>query len=145
MNKKTLLILTCALFLALAGLQAVAQSSDDQAASQPSSMSQAASDPSQAAADPEVRAKVQARLQQLSSELNLTDDQKAQLKPILQDEVQQLKAVHDDASLSPDQKKAKATDIRQSHKSQIGSILTPEQQKKLETIKETIKETSPKE
>jgi periplasmic protein CpxP/Spy len=133
MNKKTLLVLTCALFLAFAGLQGFAQSSADPAASQAaSSMSQAAQ-----GVDPEARAKVQAKLQELSSELNLTDDQKSQLKPILQDEVQQLKAVHDDASLSPDQKKAKATEIRQSHKSQMSSILTPEQQKKLESIRET--------
>jgi len=87
--------------------------------------------------DPETRAKVQARLQELSTELNLTDDQKAQLKPILQDEVQQLRAVNDDASLTADQKKAKFTDIRQSHKSQMVSILNPEQQKKLQLLKET--------
>src|SRR5262249_61086252 len=121
MNKTTLLVLTCALFLAFAGLQAAAQSSDDQAASQPSSMAQGATDPSQATADPEVRAKVQAKLQQISTELNLTDDQKAQIKPILTDEVQQLKAVNGDASLSPDQKRTKAGDIHQSHKSQINS------------------------
>jgi Spy/CpxP family protein refolding chaperone len=138
MNKRTLLVLTCALFLALAGLQGFAQSSADPAASQAASnASQAAGDPNQAAVDPETRAKVQAKLQELSSELNLTDDQKTQLKGIVQDEVQQIKAVRDDSSLSPDQKKAKVTEIRQSHKSQMSSILTPEQQKKLETIKET--------
>lgn len=137
MNKRTLLVLTCALFLALAGLQGFAQSSADPAASQAASTMSQAGDPNQAAADPETRAKVQAKLQELSSELNLTDDQKTQIKGIVQDEVQQLKAVHDDASLSPDQKKAKVTEIRQSHKSQMSSILTPEQQKKLETIKET--------
>jgi len=38
-------------------------------------------------ADLETRAKVQARMQDLSAELNLTDDQKAQLKPIVQNEV----------------------------------------------------------
>ena len=135
MNKRTLLVLTCALFVALAGLQGFAQSSADPAASQAAStMSQAGAGQ---AGDPEVRAKVQAKLQSLSSELNLTDDQKTQLKPILQDEAQQIKALHDDTSLSPDQKKAKVAEIRQSHKSQMDAILTPEQQKKLETIKET--------
>jgi Spy/CpxP family protein refolding chaperone len=135
---KMLLVLTCALFLALAGLQGFAQSTADQAASQAAtSASQAASQADQAAVDPETRAKVQAKLQELSSELNLTDDQKSQIKGIVQDEVQQLKTVHDDASLSPDQKKAKVAEIRQSHKSQMSSILTPEQQKKLDAIKET--------
>jgi len=137
MNKKTLLVLTCALVLAFAGVQAFAQSSADQAAS-------TASQAGQAAGDTAAAAKVQAKLQTLSSELNLTDEQKAQIKPILQDEVQQLKSVKDDASLSPDQKKAKVAEIRQSHKSQMSSILTPDQQKKLDSIKEQIQETNPR-
>ena len=132
MNKKTLLVPTCALFMAFAGLQGFAQSSADPASSQAASTSQAGQ-----AADPETRAKVQAKLQELSAELNLTDDQKAQLKPIVQDEIQKLRAVNDDASLTADQKKAKFTEIRQSYKSQIVSILNPEQQKKLELLKET--------
>jgi Spy/CpxP family protein refolding chaperone len=39
--------------------------------------------------------------------------------------------------LTADQKKAKFADIRQSHRSQMVSILNPEQQKKLELLKET--------
>ena len=35
----------------------------------------------------------------LSEKLNLTEDQKAKLKPIFQDQAQQLKAVSDDPSL----------------------------------------------
>ena len=137
MNKRILLVLTCALFLAFAGLQGFAQSNADQAAPQaaPQAGSQTMGDPSQAA-DPDTQAKVKAKLQELSSELNLTDDQKTQLKPILQDEYKQLKAVKADSSLSPDQKKTKAGDIHQSFKSQIGSVLTPEQQKKLAAIRE---------
>jgi len=139
MNKRTLLVLTCILFFACFGLQALAQSTDQasQAASQAANAaSQAKDDASQAIADPEVRAKVEARLQKLSSDLNLTDDQKTQLKPVLQGEYKQLKAVHDDASLSADQKQSKMTEIHDGAKSQINSILTPEQQKKLAEIKE---------
>ena len=86
--------------------------------------------------DPETRAKVQEKLQHISTELNLTDDQKQQLKPILQSEVQQLKAVNNDASLSSDQKQAKGREIHQSAKSQMSSILTPDQQKKLASMRE---------
>ena len=137
MNKKMLFVLTCVLFLAFAGLQGFAQSTADQAASQAGNAASQAATQTDQAVDPETRAKVQAKLQQLSSELNLTDDQKGQIKSIVQDEVQQLKTVKDDASLSPDQKQAKVAEIRQSHKSQMSSILTPEQQKKLDAIKET--------
>src|SRR5262245_2025166 len=141
MNKRTLLVLTCALFLAFTCLQGFAQSTADQAASQAASAaSQAGTEANQAGVDPETKAKVQAKLQQLATELNLTDDQKTQIKPILQDEFNQLKAVDADASLSPDQKRAKAGDIHRSAKSQISSILTPEQQKKLESMKQSYKE-----
>lgn len=89
-----------------------------------------------AAVDPETRAKVQEKLQKISSELNLSDDQKQQLKPVLQSEAQQLKAVKDDASLSPDQKQSKAQEIHQGAKSQMATILTPDQQKKLAAMKD---------
>ena len=93
------------------------------------------------AVDPETKAKVQAKLQQMSTELNLTDAQKQQLQPILQSQAQEIKAVKSDASLSDDQKQAKAKEIHQNYKSQISSILTPDQQKKLATMRE---ESQPK-
>jgi Spy/CpxP family protein refolding chaperone len=124
MNTKTnILILALALFVALTGLRALAQTES-------SSM----------AADPETRAKIQQHLQHLSSELNLTDDQKQKIQPILQSEFQQLKTVHDDSSLSADQRQAKAQGIRDSAKSQIAPILTPDQQKKLAAMKEQSKD-----
>ena len=108
MSKKMFLVLVCALFLVFTGAQSMAQNTPDQAASQAANAaSQAKDDAGQALADPETKAKVQAKLQELSTELNLTDDQKDKLKPVLQDEFKQLKAVKDDASLSPDQKKNK--------------------------------------
>lgn len=90
----------------------------------------------QSTADPELKAEVQSYLQQVSTELNLTDDQKTQIKPILQNEFQQLKSVKDDASLSEDQKKSKAQEIHASAKSQISAVLTPDQQKKLAKMRE---------
>jgi len=143
MTKKHFLVFTCALFLAFAGLQVFAQSAADKAANAASqTKDEAASATSQAkdeasqGLDPEVKAQVQAKLQKLASDLNLTDDQKTQLKPILQGEVQQLKAVHSDASLSDEQKGAKMKEIHAGAKSQINTILTPEQQQKLAAMKE---------
>jgi len=141
MSKKMFLVLVCALFLVFTGAQSMAQNTPDQAASQAANAaSQAKDDAAQALADPETKAKVQAKLQELSTELNLTDDQKDKIKPVLQDEFKQLKAVKDDTSLSPDQRKTKATDIHESTKSQINSFLTPEQQKKLSDMREKAKE-----
>src|ERR1700686_4790785 len=50
-------------------------------------------------------------LQMLSEKLNLTDGQKAKLKPILQDQIQQMKTVREDSSLSEEQKRAKMKSI----------------------------------
>jgi Spy/CpxP family protein refolding chaperone len=138
MSKRTLVVLACALFLAFAGLQVVAQSTPDQAASQAANAaSQTKDDASQAMADPDTKAKVEEEMRELVHELDLTNDQQKQLKPILQDEFKQLKAVKDDPSMSPEQKKAKAAEIHNGAKSQIGSILTPEQKKKLAEMKES--------
>lgn len=78
----------------------------------------------------------EARLQMLSEKLNLTDDQKTKLKPILQDQAQQFKAVHDDTSLTDEQRAAKKKSIRQSTQEQINAVLTPEQQAKLKEMKQ---------
>lgn len=73
-------------------------------------------------------------LQMLSEKLNLTDDQKAKLKPILQDQMQQMKAVREDSSLSEDQKRAKMKSIHESLHDQINAVLTPEQQAKFKQM-----------
>ena len=130
--KKNILLFTCFLCLSFASLQARAQNPADQAASQASS---AASQTGNAMSDTETKAKVQAKLEKLSSELNLTDDQKNQIKPILQGEVTELKGVNGDSSLSDDQKKSKMAEIHESSKTQMSSILTPEQKTKLAAMK----------
>ena len=60
-------------------------------------------------------------------ELNLTDDQKAQMKKIHEDAKSQIAAVNNDSSLSADQKQAKVRSIRMSTHKQTEALLTPEQ------------------
>jgi Spy/CpxP family protein refolding chaperone len=88
----------------------------------------------------EQQATPESRLEEMSKQLNLTDDQKTKLKPILQDEAQQLQAVHNDASLSQDQKKAKAKEIHAAFKPQVNNVLTPDQQKQWKEMKKKAKE-----
>src|SRR5215469_3058080 len=76
-----------------------------------------------------------AHLQMLTEKLNLTDEQKAKIKPILQEQAQQLKAVHDDTSLSAEQRMAKKKAIHESVHDQINAVLTPEQQAKFKEMK----------
>ena len=77
----------------------------------------------------------EAHLQMLSEKLNLTEDQKAKLKPIFQDQAEQMKAVHDDPSLTPEQKAAKKKAIHETTHNQINAVLTPEQQEKFKEMK----------
>ena len=60
-------------------------------------------------------------------DLNLTDDQKAQMKKIHEDAKSQIAAVNNDSSLSADQKQAKVRSIRMSTHKQTEALLTPEQ------------------
>ena len=76
-----------------------------------------------------------AHLQMLTEKLNLTDEQRTKLKPIFQDQAQQLKAVHDDTSLTQEQKTAKSKAIHASFHDQINAVLTPEQQAKLKEMR----------
>ena len=75
-------------------------------------------------------------LQMLSEKLNLTDDQKATLKPILQDQLQQMKAVREGSSLSQEQKRTKMKSIHEALHDQINAILTPDQQAKFKQMRQ---------
>lgn len=76
-----------------------------------------------------------AHLQMLSEKLNLTEDQKEKVKPILQDQAQQMKAIHNDPSLTSEQKAAKKKAIHETTHDQINAVLTPEQQEKFKQMK----------
>lgn len=123
-RKIQVLALVCAVFVAIGCLPAFAQGAGDQAAT----------------VDPATKAKVQEGLQKLATQLQLTDEQKAKIKPLLQEQVTQLKTVHDDTSLSADQRQAKMKEIHQNYHSQVMAVLTPEQQKKFAAMKEQKKQ-----
>jgi Spy/CpxP family protein refolding chaperone len=79
-------------------------------------------------------------LEWLSKELNLTDEQKEKVRPILDEQSKQMRATQEDTSLSQEQKREKMKQIHQTTHSQINDILKPEQQKKFAELKEHQKE-----
>ena len=103
-------------FLALTFAPAItrAQSADAQAPAQSQDQSQAA--PAQ-----------QGKGHGAMAGLNLTDDQKAQIKKIHADAKTQLEAVNQDQSLTADQKQAKVHQVRRSAHMQVEKLLTPDQ------------------
>ena len=77
-----------------------------------------------------------AQLQHMSETLNLTDDQKTKIKPILEDASKQMQQLRGDTSLSQQDWRAKMQEIHENTMSQIKPILTSDQQKKLESMHE---------
>ena len=73
------------------------------------------------------RDRVGERLKWLSQQLNLTEDQKKQLRPILADEFRQMRAVGEDTSLTQGHKREKMKQIHEASRPQIQTILTFEQ------------------
>jgi hypothetical protein len=133
MNRKLVLLCVCAMAMVFAGLQAMAQDKPDQQ-SQPASPG-AQANPAAAVSDAEVAAKVDTRLQQLTTELGLSDDQQKQIKPILMSAAKRLQAVKNDPQRSVDDKNSKMDEIHDSARGQIRQFLTPDQGKKLDAMK----------
>lgn len=75
----------------------------------------------------------------MMNDLNLTADQKSQMKEIQESNKQQRDAIRNDASLTLDQKKAKMKDLQKSQSDKVNSILTPDQQAKRKASIEKMK------
>jgi periplasmic protein CpxP/Spy len=72
---------------------------------------------------------VDQRMQRLTQALNLTEDQQAKIKPIVENESSQMQSLRSDTSLSQEDRMGKMKQIRENTASQINPILTPDQQK----------------
>ncbi len=75
-----------------------------------------------------------AMLEHMSKELNLTDDQKTKIKPILDEQMKQMQDARQSTSTSDQDRRAKMKQIHENTMSQIRPILTSDQQKKLEEM-----------
>jgi Spy/CpxP family protein refolding chaperone len=74
-------------------------------------------------------------LADLSTKLTLTDDQKAKIKPIIDDKEAKMHTVKMNKTGSDDDKKAQTKVIRTAADTQIRALLTPDQQKIFDTEK----------
>jgi Spy/CpxP family protein refolding chaperone len=82
----------------------------------------------------------ESHLKMLTEKLNLTADQQAKLKPILEDQSKQMKALHDDTSLAPADKQAKMKELHESSTEKINAVLTPDQQAKWKQMRQEMME-----
>lgn len=75
-------------------------------------------------------------LKMLTEKLGLTEAQQTQLKPILDARKKEMDALREDKSLEKDARWAKAAEIFKAYQPKIRAVLTPEQQKKFDELKE---------
>lgn len=79
-------------------------------------------------------------LEKLTAALGLTADQQGQIKQIVEAARAQIMATRQTKSLTPEEKMAKAKEVREEANSQIVALLTPEQQAKFAELKEKIRD-----
>ncbi len=76
------------------------------------------------------------QIKHLTKKLNLSADQQAKLKPILEDQRKQMDAIHNDSSLSREDRFSKMQALRQSSDTEIRSVLNEDQQKSFDKMRE---------
>ncbi len=70
------------------------------------------------------------RTEALTKKLNLTSDQQSKVQELLQSEKTQMESLHQDSSMSPQDRHAKMMETHKSTDSQIRALLDSDQQKK---------------
>lgn len=71
----------------------------------------------------------------IGKRLNLTEDQTAKLEPILATQQQKMAALRSDTSLTKDQRRQQFQAIHQDTRSQLASVLTPDQLQQLQSMR----------
>jgi periplasmic protein CpxP/Spy len=121
MFKQSLLVLVAAGAIAIAAPFAAAQDSPSQNSDQ---QAPAQNYGHRHGMDPDQRT------QELTRKLKLSSDQQAKVKDALVSEHSQMESLHQDSSLSQDDRRAKMMDIRKGTDTQIRGVLDSNQQKK---------------
>jgi Spy/CpxP family protein refolding chaperone len=127
--KKLFLSAALAAAITAAGIPAVAQTATDQQSATSGAATQNA--PQQGRRGFHHRA----GFQHISKELNLSQQQQDQLKPIMEKQRQEIQAIRKDTSLTADQKKQKFQALHQDFQNQMNGVLTPEQQQQWQQMK----------
>ena len=80
------------------------------------------------------------RLAHMTKRYKLTADQQSQIKPILQDEQQQMQSMHSDTSTSREDKMAKMKSMREADNQKIEAVLNDEQKQKFEADQQKMQQ-----
>jgi Spy/CpxP family protein refolding chaperone len=81
--------------------------------------------------------------QRMAKELNLTADQQAKVKQIMEANHAKMQAIRDDQSLTQEQRQEKMSALHESMKKDMAAVLTPDQQQKMANMHERGKMGGP--
>lgn len=84
-----------------------------------------------------------AQLKHMTKALDLTTDQQAQIKPILESQHQQVQALREDQSLSREDRMAKMKSIHEDSHTKIEAVLNDTQKQKFEAMQEHMRGGGP--
>jgi len=90
--------------------------------------------PSQGAPQPPQQMTMDQRMARLTQVLNLTTAQQQQIRPVLEEAQQKMQALAADNATPMADRQAKAETIRESVRSQIDAVLTPEQKQRVQAM-----------
>ena len=79
---------------------------------------------------------VENRMERLSRQLNLTDEQKEKIRPLLKHEAERIKEVRGNTSLTQGEARRRIAMIRRNTNQHIAEFLTPDQKKQLQEMRE---------
>jgi hypothetical protein len=82
---------------------------------------------------------VDEQVKHLTDKLNLTADQQSKIKPILEDQRQQMETVRNDSSLSREDRMTKMRTIRESAASKIKDNLNDDQKKQYDAMRQEMR------
>jgi Spy/CpxP family protein refolding chaperone len=81
-------------------------------------------------------ANIENRLENLSKQLNLTDEQKEKIRPLLTHEVERIREIRENPSLTQAEARRRMVIARRNTREHIAQILTPEQKKQWQELPE---------
>ena len=101
---------------------------------------QAAQQPAPPQAGPHMPPSVEERMARLSKELDLSQDQKEKIRPLIEEQAKQMHELRENTDLTPDQRREKAGALMKETHDKIAAVLNPEQKERLKQHMEQMRE-----
>ncbi len=79
---------------------------------------------------------IERRLENLTKQLNLTDEQKEKIRPLLRHEMERMREIRSNPGLTQSEARQRMETVRKNTREHIAEVLTPEQKKQWQEMRE---------